>query len=126
MFTTFDDVRDFALTFVDLLVEDKHIESDMDTDNENEFDIQDSLIEHFLERFKQDDCLIPGNQEEFEITDVNEDYGVAFISSGGIPLGIFKVFIDEADNSFSDELIEDRLYVSINHNVTYLDEHYEN
>lgn len=115
MFLDFDEVRDFALTFVDKLVEAKIIPSDIDTNNQNEFDIQDGLIEHFLERFKQDDCVIPNGGEEFEIADYNEDYMVAFISSEGIPLGIFTIFVDE-------DFEEPRLYVSINHNVTYLDE----
>jgi hypothetical protein len=115
MFATFDDVRDFALTFVDKLVESGHIPSDIDTENETELEIQDDLIEHFLERFKEEDCLIPDGGEAYEIVDYNTDYMVAFISSGEIPLGIFVIFTDEIEDE------EDRLYVSINHSVVYLD-----
>lgn len=118
MFTTYDDVRDFALTFVDKMVEDGQIQGAQHSDDNIEFDIQDSLIEHFLNRYKEDDCIIPDGGEAYEIVDTNEDYMVAFISSGGIPLGIFTIFIDTFEEDDKD--IE-RLYVSINHTVVYLD-----
>jgi hypothetical protein len=118
MFATFDDVRDFALTFVDKMVEDGQIQGISDSDDNSEFDIQDSLIEHFLTRYKEEDCLIPDGGEAYEIVDTNEDYMVAFISSGGIPLGIFVIFID----TFEEDGIDiERLFVSINHTVVYLD-----
>jgi hypothetical protein len=104
MFTTINDVQEFALTFVNKLVD---------------CDVEDLLIEHCVEKLKQDDCIIPGKSEEFEITDYCAFYGVAFISSGGIPLGMFTVFQDDDFEEFD----EPRLYVSINHNVVYLDEH---
>ena len=122
MFVDFDGVRDFALTFVDRLVRDNFISSDIDTDNDNEFTIQDTLIEHFLTKIKQEDCIIPDGGEAYEITDINEDYMVAFISSGGIPLGIFVIYLDTFEEDGKD--IE-RLFVSINHNVVYLDEQKE-
>ena len=114
MFVDFDEVRDFALTFVDKLVESGHIPSDVDTENETEFEIQDDLIEHFLERIKQNDCLVPSG-EAYEITDINKDYMVAFISCETAPLGISVIHTDEIEDE------EDRLFVSINHNVVYLD-----
>jgi hypothetical protein len=118
MFIDFDEVRDFALSFVDKMIEDGQIKGAEHSDDNIEFDIQDSLIEHFLTKFKVEDCLIPEDGEAYEITDINEDYMVAFISSGGIPLGIFVIFID----TFEEEDIEiERLFVSINHNVVYLD-----
>ena len=117
MITNFDDLRDFALTFVDKLVENEYIPSDMDTDNEDEFDIQDLLIEHVIEHFKQDDCLIPDGGEAYEVVEVNEDYGIAFIENDGIPLGMFTIFTDDHTD---DEILEPRDYVSINHNVVYL------
>jgi hypothetical protein len=115
MFIDFDEVRDFALSFVDKLVESGHIPSDADTNNETEFEIQDDLIEHFLGRIKQEDCLIPSG-EAYTITDFNEDYMVAFISCETAPLGIFVIYTDEVEDQ------EPRLYVSINHTVVYLDE----
>ncbi len=120
MVTNFDDLRDFALSFVDKLVEMKVIPSDIDTDNENEFDIQDALIEHVIAHFKQDDCLIPDGGEAYEVVEINEDYGVAFIESDGIPMGMFSIFIDDEIPEDEPEL-EPRNYVSINHNVVYLD-----
>jgi hypothetical protein len=117
MITNFDDLRDFALTFVDKLVEDGHIQSDIDTDNETEFDIQDSLIQHVIDHFKQDDCLIPDGGEAYEVVDINDDYGIAFIESDGIPLGMFTIFTDDHTD---DEILEPRDYVSINHSVVYL------
>jgi hypothetical protein len=115
MFIDFDEVRDFALSFVDKIVESGYIPSDIDTEQENEFDIQDKLIEHFLEKFKVDVCIIPNDGEAYEIEDINEDYMVAFIGSDGVPLGIFKIYTDE-------DFDEPRLYVCVNHNVVYLDE----
>ena len=95
MILDFDELRDFALTFVDKMVEDKHIESDIDTDEENEFDIQDTLIQHFIDRFKQDDCLTPNNTDK------------------DVPLGIFTIFYDAEQ--------DERPYVCVNYTVEYLD-----
>lgn len=118
MIRNFDDLRDFALTFVDKMVEDGHIESDIDTNNENEFDIQDTLIEHVLERFKQDDCITPNGVDGLCIDDINEDYDIAFISVNNVPLGIFTIFTDD---DITEDNPEVRQYVSVNHTVHYLD-----
>lgn len=117
MFTNFDDLRDFALTFVDKLVEEKFIESDIDSDNETEFDIQDMLIEHLIDKIKQDDCLIPGGSQSHCVTDINEDYMIAFIDSDAIPLGVFTIFVDR---DMLDDDGEPKHYVSINNTVVYL------
>ena len=118
MVRDFDELRDFALTLVDKLVENGHIPSDIDTDNENEFDIQDMVIEHVLEHFQQDDCITPNGTDGLCITDINEDYMVAFIDINDVPLGIFTIFTDD---DITEDNPEVRQYVSVNHSVHYLD-----
>ena len=112
MFTNFDDLRDFAVEFVNCLYKEKLIQP------ESRLEIENRLIQQTIDKIKQDDCLIPGGGNSHCITDINEDYMIAFIDSDNIPLGIFTIFIDTFEEDDKD--IE-RLYVSVNHTVVYLD-----
>lgn len=118
MFNKFDDLRDFALTFVDKMVLGAYIPSDIDSDNEDEFDIQDMLVEHYIHKTQQNDCVIPNQGTSYCITDIHLDYMVAFIESEAIPLGLFTIFTDEEN---LDEDGEPKIYVNINFKRVYLD-----
>ena len=115
MFTELDQARAFALTVASKLKNDGYVESNKDV-----YEIQDLILIHLLAGIKQDDCLIPDGGEAYEVTDFCDEYGVAFISSGGIPLGIFVIYLDSFEE---DDIDVERLYVSINHTVVYLDGH---
>ena len=115
MIRDFDELRDIAIRMVDNLVEQGFIKDCTDEpDDSTEFDVQDLLMETLIDSLRQDDCFTPsvGN---LELKEINEDYRIAFISIDDIPLGIFTLFTD-------DEYEEPRLFVSINYNVTYVDE----
>jgi hypothetical protein len=115
MIRDFDELRDLAIGMTNALVEQGFLEDCMDTDSNVEFDVQDLLLETLIDSLRQDDCITPkgvvlGN---VELKEINEDYRIAFISVDDIPLGIFTLFTDEEQ--------EDRLYVTIDYEVTYVD-----
>src|SRR6476620_464621 len=112
MFTELDDVRSFALTLTNKLVSNGYLSISQDTQS-----IQDEIVDEVLDKLKQEDCLIPDGGEAYEITDYCDQHDVAFISIGGIPLGIFVIYSDTIEED--DDSINERLYVSINHTVVY-------
>ena len=117
MIRDFDELRDISIRMVDRLVEEGLIKDCTDDpDDSTEFDVQDLLIEELISSLKQDDCITPKgvNPSKVELKEINEDYGIAFISVDDIPLGIFTLYKDE-------EYEEPRLFVSIDYNVTYVD-----
>ena len=117
MIRDFDELRDICIRMVDNLVEQGLIKDCTDEpDDSTEFDVQDVLMETLIESLRQDDCITPNGVAvgDIELKEINEDYGIAFISVDDIPLGIFTLYKDE-------EYEEPRLFVSINYNVTYVD-----
>jgi hypothetical protein len=73
-------------------------------------------LETLIDSLRQDDCFTPNGVVlgNVELKEINEDYRIAFISVDDIPLGIFTLFKDE-------EYEEPRLFVSIDYDVTYVD-----
>lgn len=117
MIRDFDELRDIAIRMVDNLVEQGFIKDCTDEpDDSTEFDVQDLLMETLIDSLKQDDCLTPTGMSwgAVELKEINEDYGIAFISFDDVPMGIFTLFKDE-------EYEEPRLFVTINYEVTYVD-----
>lgn len=117
MIRDFDELRDICIRMVDNLVEQGLIKDCTDEpDDSTEFDVQDVLMETLIESLRQDDCITPNGVAvgDIELKEINEDYGIAFISVDDIPLGIFTLYKDE-------EYEEPRLFVSIDYNVTYVD-----
>jgi len=51
MFKTLDDVRDFSLTVVDTMVSEGLVQDCTDTDNDDEFAIQDIITEELCSKF---------------------------------------------------------------------------
>jgi hypothetical protein len=116
MIRDFDELRDIAIRMTDALVEQGFIKDCTDEpDDSTEFDVQDLLLETLIDSLRQDDCIIPNGVVlgNVELKEINEDYRIAFISVDDIPLGIFTLFTDEEQ--------EDRLYVTIDYEVTYVD-----
>lgn len=116
MIRDFDELRDICIRMVDNLVEQGFIKDCTDEpDDSTEFDVQDLLMETLIDSLRQDDCITPQGVEQgkIELKEINEDYQIAFISVDNIPLGIFTLFTDEEQ--------EDRLYVTIDYEVTYVD-----
>lgn len=117
MIRDFDELRDICIRMVDNLVEQGLIKDCTDEpDDSTEFDVQDVLMETLIDSLRQYDCITPNGVAvgDIELKEINEDYGIAFISVDDIPLGIFTLYKDE-------DYDEPRLFVSINYNVTYVD-----
>lgn len=116
MIRDFDELTGIAIKMVNNLVLQGYIKDCTDTDDSTEFDVQDLLIETLIDSLKQDDCLTPTGMSwgAVELKEINEDYGIAFISFDDAPMGIFTLFKDE-------EYEEPRLFVTINYEVTYVD-----
>lgn len=116
MIRDFDELRDICIRMVDNLVEQGLIKDCTDEpDDSTEFDVQDVLMETLIDSLRQDDCITPNGVVvgNIELKEINEDYRIAFISVDDIPLGIFTLFEDHDQDG--------RLYVSIDYNVTYVD-----
>jgi hypothetical protein len=120
MIRDFDELRDICIRMVDNLVEQGFITDCTDEpDDSTEFDVQDLLMETLIDSLRQDDCITPNGVVvgNVELKEVNEDYRIAFISVDDIPLGIFTLFYD-----YYDWEEEPRPYVTIDYNITYVDE----
>ena len=120
MIRDFDELRDICIRMVDNLVEQGFIKDCTDEpDDSTEFDVQDLLMETLIDSLRQDDCITPNGVlvGNVELKEINEDYRIAFISVDDIPLGIFTLFYDDYDGEE-----EPRPYVTIDYNITYVDE----
>jgi hypothetical protein len=116
MIRDFDELRDIAIRMVDNLVEQGFIKNCIDEpDDSTEFDVQDLLLETLIDSLRQDDCFTPNGVVlgNVELKEINEDYRIAFISVDDIPLGIFTLFEDHEQDG--------RLFVTIDYDVTYVD-----
>jgi len=115
MIRDFDQLRDIAIQMVNNLVEQGYIPNCTDTDDSTEFDVQDLLLEILIDNLVQQDCVTPNGvaSSSVELKEFNEDYRIAFISVDEIPLGIFELFYDKQQ--------EDRPFVLIDYDVTYVD-----
>jgi hypothetical protein len=72
---TFDDIRDLAIKIVDDLVQNGIVKDCTDTENEDEFNVQDAVIFRLLDTQK-DDILSLYSKDKFSATDKDLIYSL--------------------------------------------------
>lgn len=120
---TFDEIRDTAIKIVDDLVEQGIIKDCTDTENEEEFNVQDVIVFRLLESQKNE-ILNLYTKDKFSVTDndlINNliDYGV--IETDEIREH-FKSWAEEGFLNFSDKDLKDEVYAYF----MDFDKHYDN
>lgn len=120
---TFDEIRDTAIKIVNDLVEQGIIKDCTDTDNEEEFNVQDAIVFRLLESQKNE-ILNLYTKDKFSVIDNDLidnliDYGV--IETDEIREH-FKSWAEENFLNFSDKDLKDEVYEYF----MDFDEHYNN
>lgn len=120
---TFDEIRDTAIRIVDDLVEQGIIKDCTDTDNEEEFDVQDAIVFRLLESQKNE-ILNLYTKDKFSVT--NNDLIDNLIEYGVVETDEirehFKSWGEKYFLNFSDKDLKDRVYEYL----MDFDEHYDN
>lgn len=119
---TFDEIRDTVIKIVDDLVEQGIIKDCTDTDNEEEFNVQDIIVFRLLESQKNEILYLYTKNLKFSVTD--NDLIDNLIDYGVIETDEIREHFKSTMYSFYDLLFENT--DDMNEYFMDFDEHYDN